>query len=899
MPGRSVSWTAVALVLASALAPARAPRAEAASGAAAQRSAVRLFDLERGGLAGELAGLPEDVARIALSPDERTVAIVSADGAVELWDARTGRRYAVLPASGVSAVAFAPDGRFVVTGASDGAVTLWHRETGHEFLKLGEGPEMPLSVTFSPDGRFVVAGGNDEIRLWDANSGHLLRAFRGEMGDVSHMAFSPDGRFLVQGGTSGDITVWEPATAMMVGRLSLGSPISALAVSPLGVIAAAIEGNYSVQLFETTARPMRSLHGHVSTVTALAFKGPDSLVSASLDRSVLVWDVRTGKETRALEGTDDNITNLAVVNAGRVLVTASSARKPTLHVLAIGLDQYRDRRFALRYAVADAKAFADATSAAAARSGRYGDVRVNVITNAEGTTATILRALERIAQEADAEDTFAFFYAGGSLLYKADASRGPELLLVPADLEEGDVESRERLLTRSLASARLRAWIDRVPAERKLLVFDLVPFDKTDALSRFGADVATQNVALDELTEGSAVVLTGLEPHVWEIESGRVGNGLVAYFLVEGLEGKADRDRDGLVSARELAGYVSENAARVAKIPDGYPVRAVGDDFPLGRVGRVVPRDASRRHGSLAASVTKVSTRWAERPAQTAGEPNRGTARVGPGGAPSDGVPLGKRIALLIATDEYDDLERLNNPLGDARTIAEQLRSRYAFDEAEVLPNPRQVEILAALKRYKERSYAPGDQLFIFFAGHGVYDKGDDQGYIAARDSDRKEDDEFYLTYVPHFRLRAAVDKIPCEHILLVLDVCFGGAIRDLNPGGAPQGADAADGSDPYAPIPTEVLIRRKLRLRTRQFITSGGLTYVSDGKPGSHSPFAARVIATLEEGGGRRGYVSVPLLRLEVEDVRPGPAWGRFGSDVEGSDFFFVLARREPSASR
>jgi hypothetical protein len=54
------------------------------------------------------------------------------------------------------------------------------------------------SVAVSPDGSFVATAGEGGVRLYDAKSGALVRAF-GDAGDRS-VAFSPDGRSLTAGG---------------------------------------------------------------------------------------------------------------------------------------------------------------------------------------------------------------------------------------------------------------------------------------------------------------------------------------------------------------------------------------------------------------------------------------------------------------------------------------------------------------------------------------------------------------------------------------------------------------------------------------------------------------------------------------------------------------------------
>jgi hypothetical protein len=240
-----------------------------------------------------------------------------------------------------------------------------------------------------------------------------------------------------------------------------------------------------------------------------------------------------------------------------------------------------------------------------------------------------------------------------------------------------------------------------------------------------------------------------------------------------------------------------------------------------------------------------------------------------------------KNYALLFAIDKYDEWGNLTNPINDARTIAAELQDNYNFN-VELGENFSQDEVLIKLRQYAKKEYGAFDQLFIFFAGHGQYDDLLGQGYIVCKDS--RLQDEAKSSYISHSVLRNAIDNIPNQHILLTMDVCFGGT---FDPSIARSGSRGYD--DLYKEVGMNEYISRRLKFKTRKYITSGGKQYVPDGRPGMHSPFAGKLLEGLRSYGGRDNIITLHELYGWLERISPEPRIGGFGTNEPGSDFIFV----------
>ncbi|MCK5372529.1 MAG: caspase family protein [Cyclobacteriaceae bacterium] len=239
-------------------------------------------------------------------------------------------------------------------------------------------------------------------------------------------------------------------------------------------------------------------------------------------------------------------------------------------------------------------------------------------------------------------------------------------------------------------------------------------------------------------------------------------------------------------------------------------------------------------------------------------------------------------FALVFATDEYDHWDNLQNPINDVSTIATDLEAIYGF-EIEIVKNPTKRDVLQKLREYTKKSYMPNDQLFVMFAGHGYFDKLFNQGYLVCKDS--KITDEERLSYISHTNLRSIIDNIPSKHVFLAMDACFGGTFDPFIRTSAHRGyGEKNDELENYE------YINRKLKLRTRKFLTSGGKVYVSDGRPGQHSPFARKMLEAIRSYGGEDNILTLSEMKSYVEKIDPEPRFGEFGTDQPGSDFIFIV---------
>lgn len=147
------------------------------------------------------------------SPDGQTLATVNAAEKIELWNVGSGVRERVLCCMALYGdVSFSPDGTRLA--AAGHWPRIWEIQSGREIRRLVPSRDPAFaSIAFAPSGRIVVTGSQDGLdRLWDAESGAVLRSATPRQGYIESVEFDPGGRLVAYHVRNGGVWLWDTAT---------------------------------------------------------------------------------------------------------------------------------------------------------------------------------------------------------------------------------------------------------------------------------------------------------------------------------------------------------------------------------------------------------------------------------------------------------------------------------------------------------------------------------------------------------------------------------------------------------------------------------------------------------------------------------------------------------------
>jgi len=308
------------------------------------------------------------VTGVAISPDEKTLAITRDDGTLSFMSFPRGdvRPAAGRHASGIWSAVFTPDGRSLVTTSADHTAIVWDVKTGNEKEALTGHTDIVPAQAISPDGQTLYTGSADgTVIAWDLGGHHRLGqtlpfspAYPADI--YSHpqatgLATSPDGRLVALSPRPGVVQLWNLRTLRTHGAPLMGYParsgtIPDLAFSNDGKFLAAAAGAgspvvvwdlHSDRVVHTFRPPYpRACRANDALPfcthgDGIAFSPDDhTLANGDGNNGALLWNLRTGGHARLPVGRGRWVLSLAYSPDGSRLVTVDGAGFGTLWDIA-------------------------------------------------------------------------------------------------------------------------------------------------------------------------------------------------------------------------------------------------------------------------------------------------------------------------------------------------------------------------------------------------------------------------------------------------------------------------------------------------------------------------------------------------------------------------------------
>jgi uncharacterized caspase-like protein len=245
-------------------------------------------------------------------------------------------------------------------------------------------------------------------------------------------------------------------------------------------------------------------------------------------------------------------------------------------MLLVAVQQYRDGALRLAHSVQDAIGFQAAMSSSAGT--LYQEVKATRLFDSDVTRAGFDRAFDSLAGKVNPEDVFVLYFAGHGVANDEDG----EYYFLPVDFRYRD---RKSIVEQGISKKEILNDLVKIKAEKSILFFDTC--NSGSFLETPASRGLSEKTAVDRLKRAIGRVMIVASSTTQVALEGYKGHGVFTYALLDGIAGKADADKNGFVSVKELSTYVENVVPEITYATWGYeqvPQSLLPrEDFPLVR----------------------------------------------------------------------------------------------------------------------------------------------------------------------------------------------------------------------------------------------------------------------------------------------------------------------------
>jgi WD40 repeat protein len=248
---------------------------------------------------------------------------------------------------------FVAAGSLAVTAAADGSLSVWETATGTP-VDLLPGTQVNAQVQQlqtsgnhvflkTADNRLLTRPALPEWSLWKS-IGSEENPDSPFADRVLALAFSPDGSKLATGGgeasRSGELMIWDVETGTLAGTFpdAHSDTVYGVEFSADGHLLASASADKFVKVFDLKSGEfVRSFEGHTHHVMDVSWKADrTALASAGADNAIKIWNAETGEQSRTIATYQRQVTSLQYVGLQDQIVSSSGDKRVFLHNPANG-----------------------------------------------------------------------------------------------------------------------------------------------------------------------------------------------------------------------------------------------------------------------------------------------------------------------------------------------------------------------------------------------------------------------------------------------------------------------------------------------------------------------------------------------------------------------------------
>ncbi|XP_063789746.1 WD repeat, SAM and U-box domain-containing protein 1 [Pseudophryne corroboree] len=313
-----------------------------------------------------LADHVDDVNCCAFSDSH--LATCSLDKTIRVYTLKDFKELPFSPLRGhtyaVHCCCFSPNQSVLASCSTDGKTILWSMGNGQILVSLEQPGSSPVRVCrFSPSSIYLVSGAADgTVVLWNVPLLNFHRSGMVKDGSIVACAFFPGGNIFITGSSCGDLTAWDEKMRCLYNDKAHDLGVTCCSFSPQPIadatrstecyqmVSCGQDNDIRIWLISSgyekgfQMRCKLTLRGHSAPVLCCAFSSDgQSVVSGSVDKSVIIYSVKTGCILHILTHHTRYVTACALAPNQPLLATGSMDKTVVIWKLGHASDSPADR----------------------------------------------------------------------------------------------------------------------------------------------------------------------------------------------------------------------------------------------------------------------------------------------------------------------------------------------------------------------------------------------------------------------------------------------------------------------------------------------------------------------------------------------------------------------------
>jgi WD40 repeat protein len=232
----------------------------------------------------------------------------------------------------LEAVAFSPDGKWLASGGWDTEMRIYKADTPSQWTEVRVHKSHKAAITsiaFSNDGKFVASGSKDfTIQVYETATGRAVFSASDHKDAVTKVLFDSKSKYVMSSSVDGSIRMYdllEPKNNEKPRFIQYSGPVNNFVPTIDGKAFFVASNKSQIEIIDYKAAVLRSLAGHTDVVNCMALSpNGKKLISGSNDKTVMIWDLTTGKALKTLKGHAWKVTSVNWNNDGRYAVSTGN-----------------------------------------------------------------------------------------------------------------------------------------------------------------------------------------------------------------------------------------------------------------------------------------------------------------------------------------------------------------------------------------------------------------------------------------------------------------------------------------------------------------------------------------------------------------------------------------------